>query len=638
MGKQFKEEISLIPSTIEWANKQDVTHLSRSISNVSSRNLFAVGSGGSFTIATIVASLHEKYFGRLSRPITPLEYCLSGNNSTQTAVMLLSAEGKNNDILAAAKCALEWEHPCSALVLKTENPLSELSLLSGGICASSFEMPWDKDGYLATNSLIAMIILMVRAYENSVRRENEISFGSLDNKALNERRKLISNSVEHYKPGQQVLVLFSKSSQVAAIDIESKFAESSFGTCQLADYRQFAHGRHIQLDKFENSLVIAFVHSDDKELAEATLSLIPKDTARLVLPLPDAFGEASLQGVIDSILITEVIAGLIGVDPGQPEVPLFCREIYKLNLSQLISNEVGDIHPHINRKIRRSNHDFGLTSIYEESAKIFINKVINAKIKALVCDFDGTFCETVKRFDGLDCILINEIERLARSNIPIVFATGRGDSLFSDLRTKIKRKYWKFIYIGYYSGSYIDSLSRKPRFPPNDERFKKLLDWLDDMGIGFRIGATPKINCGQMSLRCSNQSIHYELVTAIKSWIRENGFMNWRVYCSGHSVDVLSDHAGKQKVVDYMVEQFSVNRYTEILRIGDSGDFDGNDYELLREGLSLSVNAVSSDPSSCWNFLPINKQGVIGTQFYLSHLELNSEDNTMSMRTINTQL
>jgi len=57
------------------------------------------------------------------------------------------------------------------------------------------------------------------------------------------------------------------------------------------------------------------------------------------------------------------------------------------------------------------------------------------------------------------------------------------------------------------------------------------------------------------------------------------------------------------------------------LRIGDSGDFDGNDFELLNDGLSLSVGSVSPLPGTCWNLLPKDYHGHIGTLHYLSSLE-----------------
>src|SRR5260370_29648479 len=43
---------------------------------------------------------------------------------------------------------------------------------------------------------------------------------------------------------QHFIVLHSPSLDAAAWDLESKFSEAALGSIQVADYRNFAHGRH----------------------------------------------------------------------------------------------------------------------------------------------------------------------------------------------------------------------------------------------------------------------------------------------------------------------------------------------------------------------------------------------------------
>lgn len=633
MGKIFKEEISYLPNAIGWAAIQDVTYLKRSIQGISSRSLYAIGSGGSFTIAAYAAACHEKRFGQMSRAVSPLEYFQSGSRVPQAASLLLSAEGKNRDILLAARSTLIYEHPSLALVLKLGTPLSEFAKQSGGISTADFDMPWGKDGYLATNSLVAMTIILSKAYGKDIPIDSN-PFSYLDLAWICRRRERIATVIQDYSVGTQIIVLFSDTSHVAAIDLESKFAEATLGTCQLADYRQFAHGRHLQLENAKNSIVIAFKSPKDNELAAATLALLPKNSRQLILDVPDDAAAAVVQGIIDAILITDVVADHLQIDPSSPKVPQFCRDIHQLNVSELVEERLPTVPLPIYRKLKRENGNTAALKVLETAAQAYINKIANAKIKALVCDFDGTFCETDKRFQGLDTLLIEDFQRIASHGIPIVFATGRGDSLYEDLRRKIDNRYWKNIYIGYYSGSYIAPLDQKPAFPDVDSRFDNLFKWMDEIGLNARIEAKAKMDCGQLSLRCGNNAFRHEAVTAIKLWIKEQEQYGWRVYCSGHSIDVLSDRAGKRKVVDFVVEKFGIDPQTELIRLGDSGDFDGNDYELLCEGLSLSVNTVSTDPSSCWNFLPIDKRGVVGTHYYLKNMLWDSHNKSISIASL----
>jgi hypothetical protein len=622
MGRPYKNEVAYIPHAIAWAIEQDVVRLRRAILSTSSRNLYAIGSGGSSTVAVFAASCHERRFGQVSRAVTPLEYQSCGAWAHNAATLLLSAEGKNKDILYAARSMLLFEHPGLALTLRTGTPLEKFALSSGALSVISYEMPWQKDGYLATNSLIATLILLARAYSREGDSAVAASLKFLTPEWLCNRRAYIEDSIRGSFFGLPTLLLYGSVGRTAAIDVESKFAEAALGTCQLADFRQFAHGRHLQLKSAEDAFVIAFSSPKDFALSNATLALLPNGVRRLTLELPASEDIAAIQGVIDAMLLTEVASNMAGLDPGQPEVPNFCRAIHQLDPQVLVNSEPSLVPAPVARKLKRGISGANEISRFSSAGRSFAVKVSLGNIKALICDFDGTFCETDKRFDGLDPCLIEATQRILQHGVPIAFATGRGDSLLNDLRKKIDRQYWHNVFIGYYSGSHISSLDQEPQFPPADPRFNDLLKWLGSMGICAQIEAEPKVNCGQLGLRCGNNAARYEAVTAIRLWIKENLYQGWRVYCSGHSIDVLAEWVGKKLVVDFVARRFSLNPDSEVLRLGDSGQFDGNDYELLCEGLGLSVLAVSPDPATCWNFLPIDRRGVVGTQYYLNNLQL----------------
>lgn len=338
MGRRFKDEIENIPLTIQWATKQEVKSLLRTLTNASSKPLLAIGSGGSFTVAVFAASCHEKRFGQLSRAVTPLDYIGTGYEVRDAAVLMLSAEGKNNDILSAARSALTFEHVAFALVLKSQSPLCQLAMSSGAMSIIEYDMPWDKDGYLATNSLVAMIVLLAKAYDRDQQRDFTAALSHITLDWIGTRRNTISTVIRKYSVGNQVLVLYGSKSRSTAIDVESKFAESTLGTCQLADYRQFAHGRHLQLSHVTDAIVIAFVDDEDRALAETTLALLPRHIRQLVLDVPENAEVAAVQGAIDAMLITDVVADIVEVDPGQPYVPEYCRLIHHLDLSVFLKD------------------------------------------------------------------------------------------------------------------------------------------------------------------------------------------------------------------------------------------------------------------------------------------------------------
>ena len=111
------------------------------------------------------------------------------------------------------------------------------------------------------------------------------------------------------------------------------------------------------------------------------------------------------------------------------------------------------------------------------------------------------------------------------------------------------------------------------------------------------------------------------MIAAINEWVSQQGHEGWRAFNSGHSVDVVTEKAGKQLVVRDACRRLGLDPLKQVLRVGDAGDFGGNDYELLSEGLALSVDAVPPGVEQCWNLLPRMLGGVRGTEYYLQELE-----------------
>ena len=124
-----------------------------------------------------------------------------------------------------------------------------------------------------------------------------------------------------------------------------------------------------------------------------------------------------------------------------------------------------------------------------------------------------------------------------------------------------------------------------------------------------------------MSLRGVFGIDKQRLIAAINEWVAQHGHEGWRTFSSGHSLDVITEKAGKLLVVQDACQRLGLDPLTQVFRVGDGGDFGGNDYELLSEGLALSVDAVTPAVSHCWNLLPRMLSGVRGTAYYLKKLE-----------------
>lgn len=599
---------------MQWAAGQDVAMLRRAVQLYGDRGLLAVGSGGSFTAAAYAADQHFRRYGRPSQAITPLEvFQVPTNAASNAAGLLLSAEGKNHDILAAAKQLRLRACPTIGLTLRSTSPLVELSDETGAASLAAYNMPWGKDGYLATNSLIATLILLWRAYaaDDTVVAELPLLVNWYQ-----QFDRRIEQAGDMKRPGR-ALILHGAVGRIGAIDLESKLAEGALAFGQVCNFRQFAHGRHLQLSQLSEPVTVVSFSTGGDPLAAETIRLLPTEVGPVLdvtLPRISDAG-AEIAGVLAAMVITRAWAGE-HIDPGQPAVPQFGRDLHALDVSTLAPHALPPT-PSMLRK-QASNDS---PEVLIQHARRYIERLQAARLRLLVCDFDGTFCDTVKRFEGLDSRIAPELTRLARSGVHLAFATGRGVKLRKVLHDKLPADVWPMVTMGCYSGSFIFSLADiHAAAPPADPRLSDLAQWLSKTRA-LSTQVDPCADVGQLSLRGISGSDKVRLIAAINEWVAQHGHEGWRAFCSGHSVDVVTEKAGKLLVVQDACHRLGLNPLTQVLRVGDGGDFGGNDYELLSEGLALSVDAVPPSVEQCWNLLPRMLSGVRGTEYYLQNLE-----------------
>ncbi|MBK7760019.1 MAG: hypothetical protein IPI35_27165 [Deltaproteobacteria bacterium] len=242
-------------------------------------------------------------------------------------MLLISASGKNPDILAAAKHALAaTEGPIAALCLRGASPLAELLAPTHNESLAGLEYPLAKDGFLATGTLLATLALLARGWGMAAPPDPlpALTAEALDTQALD---------TQGLAGARSLVALASGWASMAAIDLESRWGEAGLGSVTALDPRNFAHGRHQGLSRLaSDTAVIALTTPADEEVIGGTLDLLPKtiSTHRVQTPLDGPWG------AIDLVVRTLTLAGTIGrhqgFDPGRPGVPDFGRKLYHQRL------------------------------------------------------------------------------------------------------------------------------------------------------------------------------------------------------------------------------------------------------------------------------------------------------------------
>src|SRR5580700_7007903 len=106
MGKPYRSELLHLARTYEEALALNVGPLAERLRALQSCPLLTVGSGGAQTTAHLFAELHQLRFGQLAKAETPLIARNYLETSRPIGVVLVSARGKNPDILGIARAAV----------------------------------------------------------------------------------------------------------------------------------------------------------------------------------------------------------------------------------------------------------------------------------------------------------------------------------------------------------------------------------------------------------------------------------------------------------------------------------------------------------------------------------------------------
>jgi fructoselysine-6-P-deglycase FrlB-like protein len=620
MGRPYHTEIEALQGTYEWASRIDLGALESAVRRAASGPLLVIGSGGSLSAARFAAMLHEAETGYLARPCTPLDFKALPGISRSTSVLVLTAGGSNPDILSAMEVARQSEpQELIALVMRKSSRLArELPANDDHLSVFEFPVPFGKDGYLATNSLLGMVVLLGRAMASGRQLPTTLPqlLGAEDFDACQEQ---LARAVAACFERRYLIVLHDHVASPGAYDIETRCSEAALAAVQVADLRNFAHGRHQWLAKHgQDTSVLCIRSTAAGQLAKRTLALLPADVPRaeiVVPPDPLLGGAASL---LASILVAGIGGDLLGIDPGRPHVPEFGRKLYKLRSPSIRTGNTSVSSP-VQRRLRWMGTPELRSSVVDAYSQ-FQRRMSEAEFGAVVLDYDGTMLGASEKKEGLRAGVKDEINRLLDLGVKIGIATGRGPSARKDLRQAVHERHWAVVLVGYYNGSQIGQLSDES-IPDHTDRLDPLLhpayERLQTLEL-LQNHCTWTKRGAQLTIETTDPGVL--VVVREAAMATAATLQGLRVVWSSHSVDIVRDHVSKTTVVSSIGKSLPPN--AEVLCIGDKGAYPGNDFELLQAPFSLSVDEEPRLSDGGWRIAPNGVRGVPALLLYLAALSL----------------
>lgn len=572
----YSDEIEALPSVYVGALAAKNRELELAVGALGSGPTVFAGSGGTMVLSSLASRLHENRYKQPGRACTALELVDLPQFESRGA-MLFTASGKHPDAQRVMKDF--FRRRFEPTVVLTHREPADLRP-KAGVDTTIVQAPPlpHSDGFLATGSIMQMTVLLLRAYSQGDFLSSSLAIPEVNGELRS-----------------KVLVLTSPAFSAVASDIEVRLVESGIASVQVADFRNFAHGRHTGFSReMENTTVIALSDSNSEQLAVGTLQTLPSEADIRHWHHGGSWPDAFISLLARSMVLAGAAGLRNGFDVARPKVPEFGRRLYRLPLGSRVPEHLTS---GVDRKLMAlgAGGDPNLTEMYREAFRTWRDSVRDHRFDAVVMDYDGTVCATSRRWELPSEEVRDSIVRLLEAGATIGFASGRGKSIHRDSRKWIPRRFWDQVQLGLYNGAITLALTEDlPEIAASSDWSREVSSVVSRLPFSDRLEVEER--CVQVSVGVKGGIERHRLAALVRSALIDEGVPS-QVVSSGHSVDVILPDTTKTSVLDLTGRTWGEG----VLAIGDQGQIDGNDYALLASGeFTLSVDRCSPDPTRCW--------------------------------------
>lgn len=589
MKREYLTELSELPETYETCRTTNAISEMVDVVGVPGPMLY-VGSGGALALARLAADLHISSTGDLAVAVTPIE-AATIDVAPDTGLVLFTARGRHPDAALAVRAARARGARHLGVVSAHERHDLPEALASPDVRIGT--VPTPPDGFLATNSLLAMATMLCRAHRA----------------ALPEVLEAFQRP--HPRPTRPlIMAITGQGLSSVGLDLEARLSETGLASVQLTDFRNVAHGRHVGLVRnIDRITVVTASDSRSQQIADRTLALLPALVDHIPLHSSHDWPASILDLLVSSMHLTASTGVAAGVDPGRPGVAPFGRRLYHLPIGRLIETPTPEP---INRKLHRAA---GLErATLQVAEQDWLQQMHDTPIRGVVLDYDGTCCPTWDRFRPPPVHVQAEVLRLIEAGITIGFATGRGRSLHDVTRSWLPEAHWDAVHVGLYNGTCVLRLADDPPDrSPCDGSLAEAADRLEAETTGL---VTVERRRTQVSVSSSDgRTLGERLLPVVLAVLARPPALLCKAAASGHAVDVIANDSSKVAVLSTVAAASG----GALLAIGDQGQVGGNDFEMLAAlQTTLSVDRCSADPTRCWN---LDQRGERGPQLLVRYLK-----------------
>lgn len=621
----FASKIDRLVDTLARRTDAEIRALAAALASGLSKRVVAVGSGGSAIAAEYLAVCRRSLSSADTHVQTPLEFVLGSEDLGDTDVWIFSASGANTDVIAVAH-ALRTRGCRRAHVVtrEAESILKEVVAPLEGLTFHVLSTADPKDGFLATHSLVAVVQALLLASDalspNPLGPALARQFAEdAAEAATREARDSFADRLASISQQHTVFVLQDPRLTPMALLVETCAWEAALCAVQRTDLRNFAHGRHVWLGRRStSSFVLALTGAETVTIWNEIRSVLPDGVASYEIQLGNCGRYRNAIGVIVGLCLVEAIGRATGIDPGRPGIAPFSKELFDstslLNVERKLTARLRHKAAAVCGRDAPDLYDFDLAAIGQAQEE----RLAAASFAALVVDYDGTMITAQDREKPPAADIIAELERLMREGLNLAIATGRGGSAGEALRACFPDRQ-DDILISYYNGALTrrlrDDISAAAPSPDSDlDEARQWLKTAPGVGIG------PVFHDSGLQLTVFLGQLEDEADFIARFETEANASGKARLVRSGHTLDVCSSASCKTSVAHQLAREAGV-AIDDILCIGDSGSWRGNDHVLLGLPSGISVNRVCHRADVCWSLFGARLTGPAALLRILKSLE-----------------
>ncbi len=243
---------------------------------------------------------------------------------------------------------------------------------------------------------------------------------------------------------------------------------------------------------------------------------------------------------------------------------------------------------------------------------------------AVIVDYDGTLVDTESRSRGPSSATGAKLVQFLEAGVLLGIATGRGKSVRMALERCIPSGLRHRVWIGYYNAGIVAPLSDSSIPVLSEDVVESLREAVAVLESNEQLRGLAKLTKRplQITIEADQTLGEGTIWNIVSSALAARCSEPPKVVASSHSVDVLATGVSKLNLVRFIKDNLGRDCAQEVLCIGDRGRWPGNDFELLAQPYSLSVDDVSPDLTTCWNLASLGKRGPAAFLEYTDWMQL----------------